>query len=100
MWTCVKCGEECDNNFDTCWNCSTPKGGATPAAVAPMKVEKPCSRWRMEHQIFRGTWSSWDELFQQAADFATELGPDRVLTISHSEDRSEGVVTVWYWTEK
>jgi hypothetical protein len=34
-------------------------------------------------------------LFRESADFATEIGPDRVLSISHSSD---GVVTVWYWT--
>jgi hypothetical protein len=51
-------------------------------------------------QIFRGTLTSWAELFQQAAEFASGLGPDRVISISHSEDANEGVVTVWYWAEE
>ncbi len=25
-------------------------------------------------RMFRGTWTSWNELFQQAADFATAIG--------------------------
>jgi hypothetical protein len=52
----------------------------------------------MTFQIFRGTWASWEQLFDEAAFFATEIGPERVVSISHSADRSDGVVTVWYWT--
>jgi hypothetical protein len=48
--------------------------------------------------MFRGTFATWDKLFAEAAHFATEIGPERVLSISHSEDKSDGVVTVWYWT--
>jgi hypothetical protein len=47
---------------------------------------------------FRGLLTSWQDLFQQAADFGTTVGPDRLITISHSEDDNEGVVTVWYWS--
>ena len=49
-------------------------------------------------KIFRGTFTSWQGLFEQAAEFATQLGPERVISISHSQDQQlEGVVTVWYW---
>lgn len=48
-------------------------------------------------EIFRGTFKSWDELFQQAAEFASHIGPDRLIGISHSCDNNDGVVTVWYW---
>ena len=54
----------------------------------------------MAYQVFRGTWSSWEDLFGQAASFATEIGPERVISISHSADNSDGVVTVWYWTTR
>lgn len=46
---------------------------------------------------FRGVLKSWERLFQEAADFATLVGQDRVISISHSADHSDGVVTVWYW---
>lgn len=46
--------------------------------------------------VFRSSFISWEELFQQAADFASEIGPERVISISHSEDGNEGVVAVWY----
>ena len=52
----------------------------------------------MNHRKFRGTFATWEALFDEAAQFATEIGPERVLSISHSADQSDGVVTVWYWT--
>lgn len=48
-------------------------------------------------EIFRGTLASWPDLFKQAAAFATEIGRERVISISHSEDQQDGVVAVWYW---
>ena len=48
--------------------------------------------------VIRGVWSSWEGLFQEAADFASRLGPERLISISHSEDDNDGVVTVWYWS--
>jgi hypothetical protein len=48
--------------------------------------------------MFRGVLTSWEALFEEASEFATEIGPDRLISISHSEDKSDGVVTVWYWT--
>ena len=48
-------------------------------------------------EVFRGLLASWDDLFQQAAEFATRLGRERLITIAHSEDQQDGVVAVWYW---
>ena len=53
----------------------------------------------VRYEIVRGTFSSWLELFDQAAAFATTLGTDRRITISHSEDKDDGVVAVWYGGE-
>ena len=50
-------------------------------------------------EVFRGLLTTWKSLFTEAARFATEVGPERVINISHSEDHNEGVVTVWYWAE-
>ena len=49
--------------------------------------------------MFRGTLATWDDLFSEAAEFATKLGRERLITISHSADQSNGVVAVWYWAE-
>ena len=52
---------------------------------------------KAHYKTFRGMLASWDTLFTMAADFASSLGPDRLISISHSADHSDGVVTVWYW---
>ena len=52
---------------------------------------------KVKFEVFRSSFKSWESLFQQAADFANSIGPDNLISISHSEDQNEGVVTVWYW---
>jgi hypothetical protein len=51
----------------------------------------------VKYEMFRGTFASWSSLFDRAGAFASTLGRDRVISISHSCDELEGVVTVWYW---
>jgi hypothetical protein len=99
MWTCKKCGEKIEGQFDSCWRCSAPKPapGEETAPESVSTTEKTPS-WKLAYKMFRGTLATWDDLFTQAAYFATELGPERVLNISHSVDDSDGVVTVWYWS--
>lgn len=51
-------------------------------------------------RIFRGgAFVTWEALFQEAADFAGRLSPEALINISHSQEQSRGVVTVWYWSE-
>jgi hypothetical protein len=54
---------------------------------------------QLHHEIFRGTFKSWEKLLDEAGEFATQHGPERVISISHSCDEQEGVVVVWYWAE-
>jgi len=54
---------------------------------------------RVRFEVFRSSFESWKSLFGQAAEFASGLSPERLITISHSADRTEGVITVWYWDE-
>jgi len=98
MWTCSRCGEQVEDQFDSCWKCSTAKEPGQPAAPGASEGGAGAgTKWRMAYKYFRGTLATWDELFDQAAKFATETGPERVVGISHSADHSNGVVTVWYW---
>ena len=53
----------------------------------------------VRYEMFRGIMASWEQLFEQAAAFASTLGRERLITISHSEDKDDGVVVVWYWSE-
>ena len=97
MWTCAKCGERIEAQFDSCWKCSTPKtDGASDSPVATSVEEAKGAEWRLAYRVFRRAFSTWDLLFDQTARFATEIGPERFVSISHSSDN--GVVTVWYWT--
>ncbi len=51
-------------------------------------------------RIFRGgAFVTWEALFQEAADFAGGLSPETLIGISHSQEQSRGVVTVWYWRD-
>lgn len=68
---------------------------ATPGADRSAATDQ---KWRLAYRKFRGTLATWADLFEEAARFATEIGPERVLNISHSADQCDGVVTVWYWT--
>lgn len=54
---------------------------------------------RVVYKYFRGTLKTWDDLFDEAAKFATEIGEERLITISHSCDSSNGIITIWYWSE-
>ena len=55
-------------------------------------------RPNVRYEVFRGTLATWDALFSEAAEFATRIGPSRLIGIAHSEDNNDGVVTVWYWS--
>jgi hypothetical protein len=57
------------------------------------------SRVTVRFKMFRGTIATWDQLFTEAGEFATSVGRERLISISHSEDQQDGVVTVWYWAE-
>lgn len=48
-------------------------------------------------KVFRGGFSKWETLFAQAAEFASAIGPDRLISVSHSQDE---VVAVWYWSDE
>ncbi len=49
------------------------------------------------YRVFKSHFDSWNRLFFEAAAFADEIGRQNVISISHSADGGQGVVTVWYW---
>jgi hypothetical protein len=55
---------------------------------------------KVAYEIFRGTFATWEILFREAAEFADRVGKDRLISISHSEDKNDGVVVVWYWADR
>ena len=48
-------------------------------------------------KLFKSSFDSWEQMCQDAADFLTQVGPQRVIGVSHSQESSLGVITVWYW---
>jgi hypothetical protein len=40
MWTCPKCGEKVEGQFDSCWSCGTKRDG-TPPAKPPQEATGP-----------------------------------------------------------
>jgi len=97
MWTCERCGESSEEQFDSCWKCLAPRNPPDATADTSAVTGVPTRR-RLTFQSYRGTLATWEQLFSAAARFATDIGPERVLNISHSADENDGVVTVWYWT--
>jgi hypothetical protein len=55
---------------------------------------------KVAYEVFRGTFATWDHLFREAAEFADRVGKERLISISHSEDKDDGVVAVWYWADR
>jgi hypothetical protein len=49
------------------------------------------------YESFGSELTPRETAFAQAAEFATGLGPGRVISISHAEDDRGCIVTVWYW---
>jgi hypothetical protein len=52
---------------------------------------------RAQFKIFPGVFKSWEETCEKVAAFADTVGPERLISISHTAD--PGVV-VWYWAEE
>ncbi len=115
IWYCVNCRTQNDGSVPECRKCGYPRPGSPPRSASPgsagpaarpptrrpeRPVERPVERAsapQASFTIFRGTLKSWESLFTEAAEFASVIGPERLISISHSEDQNDGVVTVWYW---
>lgn len=54
---------------------------------------------QVRYKFFKSAFKSWDAMHEEVAEFATKIGKERLISISHSEDHNEGVITVWYWSE-
>jgi hypothetical protein len=105
---CAKVIEPRPRRNRKCPHCREPlvvrKGALlTPAAsqtVDQKKEEVPPAEETprfARFKVFRSSLTTWEALFAEAAEFATWLGPERLITVSHSADNGEAVVAVWYW---
>jgi hypothetical protein len=58
---------------------------------------------RVEFRVFRlAMFANWETLFEEVRDFANELAPDALISISHSAGSEYGsnAATVWYWRKE
>ena len=54
---------------------------------------------KIQFEAFRTSTKYWETIFREASEFASKLGQERLINISHSCDYGDSVVTVWYWGE-
>jgi hypothetical protein len=55
---------------------------------------------RVLFKTYESKMASREKLFRYASEFATQLGRDRLISLSHSEDRDNIIISVWYWGEE
>jgi hypothetical protein len=59
----------------------------------------------VKSQVFKSASESWESMCTEVSDFASQLGPDRLINISVAAAGgqelfgmgAEGVIVVWYW---
>ena len=101
---CPKCGRAIPENqpYSWCAACGEPLPQDILAQLhnVPRPAEaipQPTGVRRVQFRVFRSNIASWGTLFEQAAEFASAIGEQDLIGISHSADDSDGVVTVWFW---
>ena len=90
-----------DHPYQWCSECGKPLPvDLRPPSRAARAPEPPADSGapRVMVRHYRSSFKSWEELFGEAAAFATEVGRGRLISITHSADQGEGVVTVWFWS--
>jgi hypothetical protein len=55
---------------------------------------------RITFKAFDSKMASREKLFKAAIEFANKLDRKDLINITHSEDRDNIVITVWYWTDE
>src|SRR5262249_11794183 len=55
---------------------------------------------RITFKTFDSKMASREKLFKAAVDFANKIDPHDLITITHSEDRDNIVLTIWYFTDE
>jgi hypothetical protein len=58
----------------------------------------------VKHQVFESLTKSWESLCDEVAEFASQIGRDRLINISIAASGGNalgnfgnGVIVVWYW---
>ncbi len=51
---------------------------------------------RVAYKMFRSGIKPWDTLCGEAAEFASQIPQEKLISVSHSQEGVIGVVIVWY----
>jgi hypothetical protein len=103
FWPCPHCGERIEDQFTSCWSCSTARNAADAPAPDPQTPEtaprSDATEWELAFRMIQGAWMEWDDFFDETAKLATAIGLERLVGISHSGGKSNALATVFYWRE-
>ena len=78
MWTCKKCNEEIDDNFDSCWNC-------TNATMIEKEVEESVEKEKqiIKEELSKDGEKHWNDFVQdQKRDWGEALRYALAVTIA------------------
>lgn len=64
-----------------------------------LKLEHACGGRSYERSTspLQSTFMPWEELCEEAGQFASEIGREKVINISVAYSHQTGVIVVWYW---
>jgi hypothetical protein len=52
---------------------------------------------RVQFEVFKSSTKSWKVLAEEASQYASNIGRERLINITVSADGGQGVIMVWYW---
>jgi len=55
---------------------------------------------RITYKSFDSKMASREKLFKAVVDYVNKISRQDLITLTHSEDRDNIVVTIWYWTDE
>jgi len=55
---------------------------------------------RLVFKSFDSKMASREKIFKAVVDFANKIDRKDLINLTHSEDRDNIVVTIWYWTDE
>lgn len=95
MWTCEYCQNKIeDNSIITCWKCG--KDSLSPVRFDGAGEGGDTISKSVQYKIIRGTFITWDGLAAQTAEFLDTINKEDVIGISHSSDKGDGVIMIFY----
>ena len=54
---------------------------------------------QVRFKTFQSQFGLRERVLQKVAEYAQQVGRERLISISHTEERDNAVITIWYWEE-